>query len=444
MQFGVFTTLQNRSWPDLLDLWRHVEATGWDIACAPDHLAPVGPTREGTNLEALSSLSALAALVPRIRLGTIVLSNTFRRPAVLAKVAAQIDVISGGRLVLGLGAGWHPAEQEAYGIRLPPVRERLERLDEACQVVRSLWTQRRSTFHGRYYRLSDAPLDPKPVQTPHPPLMIGGGGERVTLRLVAAHADAPPRSPVTRYRMDTTRAWPVRPSRSGSGSTRSVRRAWTPYSSRPCSVRCPRSAAISTALSPRSHRSSGRRSMSVASARALDRIAALGLLAGATFGLAGTLVGSPYAQACLWAIDSVGLVVATSLLSLKYFRAGVDIIAGGFLVFPVGEGVLLSGPAAGPGGSVPAFAAGTALWAAALALISAPRQLPAWLRPVGIVAACLFAVTAARIYAGEALRPTSSPLPFFGYPLLVATLLGWAWMLVHDPPQSGDVWLLTS
>ena len=99
MHFGVFTTLQNRTWPDLLDLWRHVEATGWDIACVPDHLTPIGPTREGTNLEALSSLSALAALVPRIRLGTIVLSNTFRHPGVLAKTAAQIDIISGGRLV---------------------------------------------------------------------------------------------------------------------------------------------------------------------------------------------------------------------------------------------------------------------------------------------------------------------------------------------------------
>jgi F420-dependent oxidoreductase-like protein len=159
-------------------------------ACLPDHLTPVGPTREGTNLEALSSLSALAALVPRIRLGTIVLSNTFRHPGVLAKASAQIDIISGGRLVLGLGTGWYAGEHEAYGIPFPPMRERLERLDEACRVIRSLWTERRSTFKGRYYQLSDAPLEPKPVQTPHPPLMIGGGGERVTLRLVAAHADA--------------------------------------------------------------------------------------------------------------------------------------------------------------------------------------------------------------------------------------------------------------
>jgi F420-dependent oxidoreductase-like protein len=189
MQFGLFTGMQGQTWQGLRELWRHVERTGWDIACVTDHLVPNNPTREGANLEALSSLSALAALVPRIRLGTIVLSNTFRHPAVVAKMAAQIDIISGGRLVLGLGTGWLAGEHEAYGIPLPSVRERLERLDEACQVIRSLWTEGRSTFKGRYYQLSDAPLDPKPVQTPHPPLMIGGAGERVTLRLVATHAD---------------------------------------------------------------------------------------------------------------------------------------------------------------------------------------------------------------------------------------------------------------
>jgi hypothetical protein len=171
--------------------------------------------------------------------------------------------------------------------------------------------------------------------------------------------------------------------------------------------------------------------MSATSERALNWIAAVGLLVGAAFGLAGTFVGSLHLQASLWAIDSVGLVIATTLLALKYFRAGADVVGGGFLVFAIGEGVLLSGTAAGPSASVPAFAAGTALWAAALALISAPRQLPRWLRLLGGGAACLFAVTSARIYAGEALLPTSSPLPFFAYPFLVATLLGWAWMLVR-------------
>jgi hypothetical protein len=175
--------------------------------------------------------------------------------------------------------------------------------------------------------------------------------------------------------------------------------------------------------------------MSTTSERTLDRIAALGLLVGSAFGLAGTFVGSPTVQASLWAIDSVGLVIATSLLTLKYYRAGSDIVAGGFLVFAIGEGVLLSGTAAGPSGSVPAFAAGTALWAAALALVSGPPVLPSWLRVLGAVAACLFAVTAGRIYAGESLLPTSSPLPFFAYPFLVATLLGWAWTLTRRPAR---------
>ena len=171
---------------------------------------------------------------------------------------------------------------------------------------------------------------------------------------------------------------------------------------------------------------------------ALDRIAAAGLLVGAALGLAGTLVESPTLQASLWAIDSVGLVIATALLALKYFRAGADIVAGGYLVFAIGEGVLLSGTAAGPSGSVPAFAAGIALWAAGLALISAPRLLPAWLRVLGAVAACLFAVTSACIYAGKELLPTSAPLPFLGYPFLVATLLGWAWMLMRERERSPE------
>ena len=189
MRFGLFTSMGAQTWSGVLDLWRHVEATGWDIACVTDHFMPNTPEREGPMLEGWSTLSALAALVPRIRVGTIVLGNTYRHPAVVAKMAAQVDIISGGRLLLGLGAGWQENEHEAYGIPFLTLRERLERLDEACQVLKSLWTRRRSDFDGRHYRLSDAPLEPKPVQQPHPELMIGGGGERVTLRIVAKHAD---------------------------------------------------------------------------------------------------------------------------------------------------------------------------------------------------------------------------------------------------------------
>jgi hypothetical protein len=177
--------------------------------------------------------------------------------------------------------------------------------------------------------------------------------------------------------------------------------------------------------------------MSAPANRRLELIAAGGLLVGAVFGLAGTLVASPHVQASLWALDSVGLVIATTLLAIRYFRAGADIVAAGYLVFAIGEGVLLSGTAGGPAASVPAFAAGTALWAAALVLISAPPLLPGWLRAAGAAAACMFAVTAGRIYAGEALLPTSSPLPFPAYPLLVATLLGWAWELLRTQAIEG-------
>src|SRR5437879_5239006 len=189
MRFGLFTSMGAQTWSGVLDLWRHIEATGWDIGCVTDHFMPNTKEREGAMLESWSTLTALAALVPRIRVGTIVLGNTYRHPAVVAKMAAQVDIISGGRLLLGLGGAWQENEHEAYGIPFYTVRERLERLDEACTVIRSLWTERRSNFQGRYYRLTDAPLDPKPVQKPHPELMIGGGGGRVTLRVVARQAD---------------------------------------------------------------------------------------------------------------------------------------------------------------------------------------------------------------------------------------------------------------
>ena len=178
MRFGIFTSMGAQTWSGVLDLWRHLEATGWDIACVTDHFLPNTKEREGAMLESWSTLSALSALVPRMRVGTIVLGNTYRHPAVVAKMAAQVDIISGGRLLLGLGAGWQENEHAAYGIPFYTMRERLERLDEACEVIRSLWTQRRSDYKGRYYQLSDAPLDPKPVQTPHPELMIGGGARR--------------------------------------------------------------------------------------------------------------------------------------------------------------------------------------------------------------------------------------------------------------------------
>jgi F420-dependent oxidoreductase-like protein len=189
VRFGIFTGLGLVTWEGVQRLWRHLDATGWDAACVTDHFMPNTADRSGDTLECWTTLSALAAATSRVRVGTIVSGNTYRHPAVLAKMAANVDIISGGRLICGLGAGWQENEHRAYGIPFGTMRERLQMLDEACDVIRSLWTRERTAFSGRHYRLEDAPLMPKPVQRPHPELMIGGGGEKVTLGIVARHAD---------------------------------------------------------------------------------------------------------------------------------------------------------------------------------------------------------------------------------------------------------------
>jgi len=189
MRFAIFSSMGNTTWDEVLALWRHAEQSGWDAACVTDHFMPNTPDRVGDMLESWTTLTALAALTRRMRVGTIVSGNTYRHPAVLAKMAANVDIISGGRLICGMGAGWQENEHTAYGMSFYTVGERLQRLDEACQVLNMLWTQERSTFKGKYYQLDDAPLMPKPVQKPRPELMIGGGGEKVTLRIVARWAD---------------------------------------------------------------------------------------------------------------------------------------------------------------------------------------------------------------------------------------------------------------
>ena len=189
MRFAIFSSMGNTTWDDVEALWRHAEQTGWDAACVTDHFMPNTPDRVGHMLESWTTLTALAALTKRMRVGTIVSGNTYRHPAVLAKMAANVDIISGGRLICGIGAGWQENEHQAYGLPFHTVGERLQRLDEACQVLNMLWTQERSTFKGKYYQLDDAPLMPKPVQKPRPELMIGGGGEKVTLKIVARWAD---------------------------------------------------------------------------------------------------------------------------------------------------------------------------------------------------------------------------------------------------------------
>jgi F420-dependent oxidoreductase-like protein len=189
MKFALFIGLGNTIWNAVLGLTKHAESTGWDAACLTDHFMPNTPDRVGDNLECLGTLAALAGLVPRIRLGSIVLGNTYRHPAVLGKTLTTIDIVSGGRLIAGIGGAWQQNEHQAYGIPFYTVGERLARLDEACQVLKMLWTQDRSTFKGRFYQLDDAPANPKPVQQPYPELLIGGGGEKVTLKIAAKHAD---------------------------------------------------------------------------------------------------------------------------------------------------------------------------------------------------------------------------------------------------------------
>lgn len=170
--------------------------------------------------------------------------------------------------------------------------------------------------------------------------------------------------------------------------------------------------------------------MGSAMKRPLNVLAAIGLVLGAVFGMAGTLVSEHNVRAACWAIDAAGLVVATSLLAMRFFRAGNDIVAGGFLVFAIGEGVMLSATAGTLAGSVPAFAAGTALWCAALLLTSVPKAFPIWTRLAGVVTAVLFAFISARIFWGEQILPTARPLPYFAYPFLVLTLVGWIWTLL--------------
>ena len=175
-------------WSELLHLARHVESKGWYGIWYADHFMPNEGDLSTPWNEAWTTIAALAAAVPRLRIGPLVTGNTYRHPAVLAKMASTVDHVSGGRLVLGLGAGWQENEHRSYGLEFSTVRGRLERLDEACQVIKALFTESRGNFEGKYYRLTDAALEPKPVQQPLP-LLIGGGGEKVTLRIAAKYAE---------------------------------------------------------------------------------------------------------------------------------------------------------------------------------------------------------------------------------------------------------------
>jgi F420-dependent oxidoreductase-like protein len=179
-------------WLDFRQACHAVEELGFDSLWAPDLLTPAGSDwNDGPVLEGWSLLSSMAAVTRDIRIGCLVSSNTYRHPVVLAKIATTIDIISGGRLTFGIGAGWAEQEHLSYGIPFQPVGERIERMEEAVHLIKLLWeSQEPVTFQGRYYSLDNAPFNPKPIQKPHPPILIAGGGEKRTLRAVAKYADA--------------------------------------------------------------------------------------------------------------------------------------------------------------------------------------------------------------------------------------------------------------
>jgi F420-dependent oxidoreductase-like protein len=188
MRFGVHAGLQNTSTDELRALWRRIEERGFDWISVWDHFYAADATGGAVCLEAIATHAALALSTSRVRCGSLVYSVGYRHPAVLANAIATIDQLSGGRVTLGLGAGWHQGEYDAYGIPFPSAGVRLRQLDEAIQCIRGLLTEDVTTFEGEFFRLRDARCEPKPAQE-RLPLWIGGGGERVTLRLAARHAD---------------------------------------------------------------------------------------------------------------------------------------------------------------------------------------------------------------------------------------------------------------
>jgi F420-dependent oxidoreductase-like protein len=169
------------------------EANGFSWFSVMDHLIQIPYVGKADEpfMEGWSTLSALAAVTSKIRLGTLVTSVAYRNPAHLAKIAAGVDIISRGRLTLGIGAGWHIPEYQQYGWEFPEKPAvRIGQMEEAIQLILKMWSEPRATFHGKYFHINQAILEPKPVQRPHPPVMIGGSGEQLTLRAVARWGDA--------------------------------------------------------------------------------------------------------------------------------------------------------------------------------------------------------------------------------------------------------------
>jgi F420-dependent oxidoreductase-like protein len=189
VRFAIKTRPEHTTWQQMRDVW--VAADQFEIfesAWHWDHFYPLTGDMAGPNLEAWTTLAALAEATSRIRIGCQVTGMIYRHPAVLANMAATTDIISNGRLELGIGAGWNEMETAAYGIELYPLKERFDRFDEGTQALIALLTEKVANFDGTYIKLTDAYCNPKPVQTPHPPITIGGKGPKRTLRAVARWA----------------------------------------------------------------------------------------------------------------------------------------------------------------------------------------------------------------------------------------------------------------
>jgi F420-dependent oxidoreductase-like protein len=190
MQYAIKTSPQQTTWNDLLAVWQEADKmevfhSAWNF----DHFYPINvPDTTGPCMEAWVTLSALAQATSRIRLGCMVTGVVYRHPALLANMVSSLDIISDGRLELGIGAGWNEEECDAYGIELGTLTERFDRFDEACEILHSMMTKEVTNFSGKYFNLTDARNNPPPVQKPHPPICIGGNGEKRTLPNVARWA----------------------------------------------------------------------------------------------------------------------------------------------------------------------------------------------------------------------------------------------------------------
>lgn len=188
IRFGVCLPQHGSTWDDAVKVAQACDRLGYDSVWAVDHFFGIPDATQPIH-EGWTEVTALAALTERVRLGHLVLCVSYRHPAVLAKMAATLDHVSNGRFILGMGAGWHQQEYTAYGLPFPSIGTRLKELDESLTILRKMWTEEPATFFGEQFHIEDAWCRPRPVQEPYPPILVGGTGERVLLRIVAEHAN---------------------------------------------------------------------------------------------------------------------------------------------------------------------------------------------------------------------------------------------------------------